>query len=858
MAKDIQWSSGIVNSGVNFATSLQSFKTLMGDSYNWNKNQRWAETDTIYGYVDPTKNGMTMLGTTISQYNYQFDSDKNFLGFNTGVLADGIKINLRYFLSYTTSSSTLHCNKIYRWTNLDDFEEKYKIIFTDTNYNEENILGNQEYFSLNGDYTPKLYSRYTSPTSYLIDSIERDKIFLDVDLLFYDEDGSIIYGSSLDIGDKFKPNVDNKLWNSGILELNNKTYRLVSYNMSPFIWDNSSYFIYRNFLRDNNSFANNDIYSFGLTILSEITFNGNTYYLLNGGLNDWVFNVKDSSSLTFNTTDFATGTGFLLFNGNENQINFFTFNKTGNNNVREEDIKFNELNKYYYYNDIIYKCDKPYLSNGRLIQAGVVTPLKQIYHALACTLIPFGIRDKKIGIDYINKEKYGDRSYIGIRRESDGVLEGDFIPYVWGETKPETEFRPENFKPYDPSEDIPPEPVTPDDDGDINIGSVPLSITDAFTNCYVLNTSTVNYIGKNLWNGLGSQQAESGLTFGGMIKNFFGLFTDVKSETTDSTYRELALNTVLDYFVSLRYYPIPTLFSLTQAIATHNFSVGTGQEPMTIQDASGFGRPLNRIVRMSGGQLTRAELNASGKVYNSFLDYQPNTTATLYIPYCGTVELTPSQLLDCDTIDIVYALDIMTGALSAIAMKNGTANYPLAMLQGTCGFETLVSGSNKGIVELATSISNLRFGANTSNQIVQGLAGSAIGSASQNAENTEVNTQAMLIRGIASAYNAGTNMYNYLVGLPTMTGISPISAGSMSSLASTIMPQTAYIQLTKHSADIPTNFENTYGRTTNVYGSIGSYQGYLICGNPRLEGIPCTEHERDEIFSLLTTGVYVE
>lgn len=502
-----------------------------------------------------------------------------------------------------------------------------------------------------------------------------------------------------------------------------------------------------------------------------------------------------------------------------------------------------------YLNDLHYaQLQKPFVT------------VKDIFHLLSTFLIPFTVINGyssavSVLTNTVSKANTPN-AYVGIRKE-DGHVDGTWIPYEWGKTDVEHDFRPEEYEPIDPDY-TPPEPVTPDDDGDINIGSVPLSITDAFTNCYVLNTSTVNYIGKNLWNGLGSQQAESGLTFGGMIKNFFGLFTDVKSETTDSTYRELALNTVLDYFVSLRYYPIPTLFSLTQAIATHNFSVGTGQEPLTIQDASGFGRPLNRIVRMSGGQLTRAELNASGKVYNSFLDYQPNTTATLYIPYCGTVELTPSQLLDCDTIDIVYALDIMTGALSAIAIKNGTASYPIAMLQGTCGFETLVSGSNKGIVELATSISNLRFGANTSNQIVQGLANSAIGSASQNAENAEVNTQAMLIRGIASAYNAGTSMYNYLVGLPTMTGVSPVSAGSMSSLASTIMPQTAYIQLTKHSADIPTNFENTYGRTTNVYGTIGSYQGYLICGNPRLEGIPCTEHERDEIFSLLTTGVYVE
>lgn len=413
----------------------------------------------------------------------------------------------------------------------------------------------------------------------------------------------------------------------------------------------------------------------------------------------------------------------------------------------------------------------------------------------------------------------------------------------------ENDYTPDKLPEYDPNPDT---PVTPDDWGDIPLGYLPSNATNAFVTYYLMDNVALSYLGQSLWHGLQKYDPKTNTNF---IDNFF--FIPKYEEGYEEPYKldtALTLSSIIDYFPSLKYYPVPQLNTLARATVPFDYIyVGTSATQIPVVDESHpaqnyfVGRTLFTV---DGGVITRNELLNQSKMFNNFLDYEPYTSCTLYVPYCGTIELQPSTIFDQNlvSLQLTYAMDIASGSMTAILVKNGVVNYPIAVAQGTIGFDIMLSGSNF-TSQMVNAQLNQQVRANNVNKNLIGSFNTALGQA------VNGNPAAMFTMSGAGAkaiYDTLNNNLSY----PQSAGTSPISVGMTSSLAGCLQPSVAYIQVVKHSSPIVGQYGDIFGYTGNIMGTIGSQNGFFKAINPRLDGIPCNEYERDEIYNLLTSGVY--
>lgn len=396
-------------------------------------------------------------------------------------------------------------------------------------------------------------------------------------------------------------------------------------------------------------------------------------------------------------------------------------------------------------------------------------------------------------------------------------------------------------------DDIPEYNPEPGGGGDEDEGSIPLNVpgalgaTNAFTTRYVLNTTQIRTIGQQLWSTIGDGNE---LTW----QNFF-----LTLSGSDKIDYSLTLSEIISYFVSLKYFPF-NLNSVSSTTGENGIRVGTGT---SLISAGSTTKTLNdSIVQLDGGRCTIPEK------WNNYLDLEPYTTASLYVPYCGTMEL-PMSVIAGETIGITYLVDMTTGAMTAAIMKysGSGAYFPIAIINGSCGFDILMTGTN-GNSQMTNAITNL---ASKSTQWVgqtlqSGLTGLMGGISGRDSSGMGA------LSGMASTVmGIGQDMIQQNIQMPKLYATAPMTSGSSSSLSSLILPQTAYIQIRRHN---PYRLGVNYQDELGLIGCRSAYQGlissangmgFVKCQNPNLANVAdagATEAEINMIKSLLSDGIF--
>lgn len=516
-----------------------------------------------------------------------------------------------------------------------------------------------------------------------------------------------------------------------------------------------------------------------------------------------------------------------------------TFNK-GFMTLPFEDIDVNPDEDEFYVNNPTYSEGNKYMIKGRNIMCATITDSnqacnevyfykfcvsgKEIVANLSLLLIPFAFMDNASSQNRIDKNTSFDAMFVGVRDE-DGNVSGNFIPYVWGETEVEKEFRPDNFTPIDP---IPPEPVEPDTDKDGNdsgtvspAGKVTIGATNGFVTYYALSSSQIRAIGKSLWGNNNPTE---------ILKNFF--YFDF-SETTNY---ELSYASILDYFVSLKYYPfhIPS-YADTQATGEQGIRIGTGA---TLIDAGAVLTTTvitNPLAVIDGGTCTVPPY------YSSFMDNEPIAVASLYVPFCGTTEVLLSAVTN-KPLTLTYYVDMVTGCCVAVVQASSSDGvYPVAELTGVMGFDMMLTGNNH-TQQLSSIVSSIRHTALSS---VGSIASAVGGAVSKN--------PSQILAGIGST---ASNIVSTAIDMPQTAALHPMTSGTSSSLASLASYHTAFIQIKRKNSITPVNYGSTVGYISNQTYTIGSLSGFTQCVNPNLTGIAATSDEIAMIRDILTSGFY--
>ena len=207
--------------------------------------------------------------------------------------------------------------------------------------------------------------------------------------------------------------------------------------------------------------------------------------------------------------------------------------------------------------------------------------------------------------------------------------------------------------------------------------------------------------------------------------------------------------------------------------------------------------------------------------HGAFLDYDPYTTISLYIPFIGIVPLQTNMVMGRQ-IRLYSAVDIYAGTIHYNVYVS-TPNKEWSLIgtyEGKCGVEIPLT--------LDDSIGN-------ATNILQNVAGATVGLCTGNfgaLANIGGSTFSQPLNQV-SGINTNTSYYN---------------------------PNQCAIIMQTTPASIPDNFGSTVGYLYRQSAKLESLSGLTTCLNPRIgnfnDNTP-TETERAEIYSLLETGVII-
>lgn len=207
--------------------------------------------------------------------------------------------------------------------------------------------------------------------------------------------------------------------------------------------------------------------------------------------------------------------------------------------------------------------------------------------------------------------------------------------------------------------------------------------------------------------------------------------------------------------------------------------------------------------------------------FKNFLDYEPYTTAQLYIPYIGVVPVSTAEFMG-HKISVKIIVDYTTGAGTAIVFKD---DIPFIYKNGVVGITIPMTGND------SASYANTVIG-----NVVSGAVGGVTSIASGN---------------IGGMVSSAEKLYS---GFATGTNYQEASASSPS--VATWQPQKCYFIIDRPILNVPGNYGRTVGYACEVKGKLSDFKGFTVVSNPEIN-FRCTDSERQYIVNMLQGGVFV-
>lgn len=213
--------------------------------------------------------------------------------------------------------------------------------------------------------------------------------------------------------------------------------------------------------------------------------------------------------------------------------------------------------------------------------------------------------------------------------------------------------------------------------------------------------------------------------------------------------------------------------------------------------------------------------------FNSFFDYEPYSTAFIYIPYCGTIQL---SLNDCTgkTISIKLLVDYMNGVCTGVVFSDG---IPILYKNGVISQQISVTGTDTATMASNAISSSIGLLTNTNNLLAGGKDTSSI-----------INNSANLLSS-SFDYSAYRTIYQ--------------TQGANTSQINMLQPQKAYLVINLPKFDIADLYGKYHGFRCDFYDTVKNLKGYVETDKPILDNITATEEEKQMITELMCGGFYV-
>lgn len=306
-------------------------------------------------------------------------------------------------------------------------------------------------------------------------------------------------------------------------------------------------------------------------------------------------------------------------------------------------------------------------------------------------------------------------------------------------------------------------------------------------------------------------------------------------------------NSIFDYIQSLRYYPINKDFR--QGSTYTSINLGTGAKFKEVGAGGGATDFLLYKLNFTTGTVTVGTWDLSNSVYhwrNNFLDYSPYLKMSIYLPYVGTVELSPEQVASHTDISkaVIYADAIISTIDGTITyFVRNQSDTLLVQKTAKLAIDLPLSGNNS--LEQATAILRAQF--STTKQV--------LGQASSLITNAASGNAAGLLQDVGGIIPNVGEMYlqNSLAHKQV-----PVEVQGMSgTITNTLTGQYPYLTIHRTKYSNPTNYGHTTGYLTESEYKISSLTGYTVCRNVDVSGISkATSKERAQIKKIMETGFF--
>ena len=404
------------------------------------------------------------------------------------------------------------------------------------------------------------------------------------------------------------------------------------------------------------------------------------------------------------------------------------------------------------------------------------------------------------------------------------------------------DFTPEDIPPYTPPGPDPrPDPEPPEDDaehGGDDIEPTPvtgLGGTFGFTTQYAMRGNQLEQLGSALWAGFDRNNPD----IDAFIQNF------VYSVDPDTGSVNMA--DIMEFFISLRAYPMPlgNLTSIT-SVGT-DFYIGSGTAPLRLPNGT---TPFTENLHTADSYIEPVNAGTVSVPFwfGDYRDYK--TEITLYLPYCGTAELNPADVMGC-TLDCTYVVDLSTGSCTAYVWTTTWENrrYPVAILPGQLGVDIPITATNAGRVGARLLGDRINFAEN----IMSVLKNTATGIGAVTSGNIGTG-----IRATMSAFiDPAIQEQKQLAGMADRGAIAAPMLSGGRGLAAFRNPATAYVQVRSPYYAVPEKYADTVGDPAATRVQIRDCHGFNQFVNVDVSGITTDAADQAEIRRALENGIYI-
>ena len=246
---------------------------------------------------------------------------------------------------------------------------------------------------------------------------------------------------------------------------------------------------------------------------------------------------------------------------------------------------------------------------------------------------------------------------------------------------------------------------------------------------------------------------------------------------------------------------------------------------------------------------------------NDFRSYKPYSSAELYVPYCGSVSIDPTDFIG-HTIKVKYLIDLQTGSCIALIYRD---NMVLTTINGQIGVSVPLTGVQTATLQAAQQ----RVDSAQKAAQMQAISGAVTGVATAAAVIAAVPSGGTSLAALAALGAGGTMITAGLSGLDKQQDMqyqlehqqTPYKTVGAASAVTSMGNEQACRLIIKRPIMLdsfePAIYAHNSGYACCITALLSSFTGYVKVSNADVDNIPCTAAERSAILQALQAGVYL-